>query len=205
MHPALDPARLLELIASRRSMGLSRLKPDPIDPDQVQRMLEAANWAPSNEDTEPWRFAVFTGDGREALAEMFGQAYRVDHPEKFDTEAYEGYRARAYAAPVWIAIGMQPGTDESGEPAVPEEEELLAVGGAVLNLHLMAQAQGIAGMWHSKGVSVHPEVARGLGWTAPSRLLGFFMAGYPSTEWLGSTRRPLAEKLRWLRDSGDKL
>ena len=178
---------LLAAIRHRRSMGLSRLKPDAVSPDLIERMLEAANWAPSHGDTEPWRFTVFTGEGRERLAELFEAAH-----------GQEGARKRAFAAPVWISIGMEPGRKEDGTVLMTEDEELMAVACAVQNLHLMASALGLAGMWHSKGSSVGLVVAQGLGLEPPARLLGLFMCGWPSTDWLTSTRRPLAEKVRWV-------
>ncbi len=186
--PSADAANtLFAAIKHRRSMGLSRLKPDAVSPDLIERMLEAANWAPSHGDTEPWRFTVFTGEGRERLAEMFEAAH-----------GQEGARKRAFAAPVWISIGMEPGRKEDGTVLMTEDEELMAVACAVQNLHLMASALGLAGMWHSKGSSVDLVVAQGLGLEPPARLLGLFMCGWPSTDWLTSTRRPLAEKVRWV-------
>jgi nitroreductase len=194
-----DPAAVLAAIKERRSMGLSRLRPDPVERELIERMLEAANWAPSNEDTEPWRFTVFTGDGREKLADLFEAAYReiisTDlRPRANDKDA----RKRAFAAPVWISIGMSPGLKEDGSRVVDEDEELMAVASAVQNLHLVAQASGLAGMWHSKGTSVHPVVARGLGLEPPARLLGFFMCGWPAGDWNVGTRRPLSEKVAWI-------
>ena len=183
-----DAEALYNTILHRRSMGLSRLKPDAVDRALIEQMLEAANWAPSHGDTEPWRFTVFAGEGRAALAEIFEGA--IGEPE--------AARKRAFAAPVWISIGMAPARKEDGSPLMPVEEELMAVACAVQNLHLMASALGLAGMWHSKGPSVHPEVARGLGLEAPGRLLGFFMCGWPATDWLSSERRPLSEKVRWV-------
>lgn len=181
-------------ITQRRSMGLSRLKPDPVDRRLIERMLEAANWAPSHGDTEPWRFTVFSGEGRETLAELFEAAH-----------GDENGRKRAFAAPVWISIGMAPARREDGSLLMSEDEELMAVACAVQNLHLMASALGLAGMWHSKGTSAHPAVARGLGLESPARLLGFFQCGWPATDWPAGTRRPLSEKVRWVeqREGGD--
>jgi nitroreductase len=186
----IDPkaaASLWTAIRHRRSMGLSRLKPDAVDRSLIEQMLEAANWAPSHGDTEPWRFTIFMGDGRERLADLFEAAH-----------GQEGARKRAFAAPVWISIGMEPGRQKDGSLLMTVDEELLAVACAVQNLHLMASALGLAGMWHSKGGSVDPVVAHGLGLDSPARLLGFFMCGWPSTDWLTSIRRPLAEKVRWV-------
>lgn len=185
-------------IAHRRSLGLSRLKSDPVPDEMIQRMLEAANWAPSHGDTEPWRFNVYRGEAREVLADIFEQAYRADHKDNFDERALAGFRERAFDAPVWISLGMVPGLREDGTLKMSEEDEILAVACAVQNLHLMASALGLAGMWHSKGLSINPAVARRLGLESPSRLLGFFFCGFPGVDWPEGERRPLSEKLAWI-------
>ena len=185
-------------ILHRRSMGLSRLKPDAVDHALIEQMLKAANWAPSHGDTEPWRFTVFASEGRAVLAELFERALQADMAHNPQARPRESAHKRAFAAPVWISIGMVPARKEEGTLLMSEDEELMAVACAVQNLHLMASALGLAGMWHSKGTSVHPAVARGLGLEAPDRLLGFFMCGWPATDWLTSTRRPLSEKVRWV-------
>ena len=184
-------------IAPRRSMGLSRLKPDAVPTELIEKMIEAADWAPSHGDTEPWRYIVFTGDARNELAEAYAAAYRADHADKIDPVAEQGYRDRAFDAPVWIAIGMEPMLNEDGTLVMTETEELMAVACSVQNLHLMASAQGLAGMWHSKGVSIHPAVAEALGWNAPTRLLGFFFCGFANCDWAEGERRPLSEKVTW--------
>ncbi|RYX80909.1 nitroreductase [bacterium] len=192
-------------ILNRRSMGLARLKPDAVDRAVIEQMLDAANWAPSHGDTEPWRFTVFAGEGRAALADLFEAAQKenvADNPEAL-AKAREGATKRAFAAPVWISIGMVPGRKTDGSLQMSLDEELMAVACAVQNLHLMASALGLAGMWHSKGPSVHPAVARGLGLQEPDRLLGFFMCGWPSSDWFTSTRRPLSEKVRWVDSPED--
>jgi len=192
---------IFNAIANRRSMGLSRLSPDPVDKALIERILEAANWGQSHEDTEPWRFVVFSGEGRTALAELFNVAHREEHGEEPSADLKEGHRKRAFAAPVWISIGMTPGLKEDGSMLMSEEEEVMAVATAVQNLHLMASALGLAGMWHSKGLSIDPTVARGLDLAPPSRLLGFFMCGWPSTEWLSGERKPIADKVKWVEQS----
>ncbi|RYG70910.1 nitroreductase, partial [bacterium] len=153
---------VFDTIVSRRSMGLSRLKPDPVDHALIEQMLDAANWAPSHGDTEPWRFSVFAGEGRAKLAELFEAAQAEDAVKNPDARPREGAQKRAFAAPVWISIGMVPGRKADGSLLMSIDEELIAIGCAVQNLHLMASALGLAGMWHSKGPSVHHAVARGL-------------------------------------------
>ncbi len=155
---SIDSDNLMAAIVHRRSMGLSRLKPDDVERALIEQMLEAANWAPSNGDTEPWRFTVFTGEGRQTLAELFEAANLEDAARNAQTRLHESAQResalkRAFAAPVWIAIGMVPGRKADGSLLMSADEEMMAVACAVQNLHLMASALGLAGMWHSKGTS----------------------------------------------------
>lgn len=190
-------ASLRETIARRRSLGLARLREEAIAPEILEAMLESANWAPSNGDTEPWRFTVFTGEGRKALGDAFAEAYRVEAGDSFKEESFQAMRERGTDAPVWISIGMTPGYLPDGRRAMSDDEEIMAVACAVQNLHLVATAYGMVGMWHSKGASVSPHVASWLGLEAPSRLLGFFWCGYPKVEWPEGERGPWQEKVTW--------
>lgn len=185
-------------IGHRRSMGLSRLKPDPVDPKLLEVMLEAANWAPSNDDTEPWRFIVYSGAGRDKLADAFEAAYHADrNGAEINADALAGHRNRAYASPVWIAIGVCPKYDESGALLTSVEEEVMAVACATQNLHLAAASFGLGGMLHSKGLSVHPTVAKEIGWDGETRLLGFFFFGWPNIDWPLGERGSIKDKTTW--------
>lgn len=197
MENPVRPQALLDAIAHRRSLGLSRLSPAPVDREILEAMLEAANWAPSHEDTEPWRFTVFSGEGRQKLADMFGEAYRSDAGDDFREDRYEANRARAFSAPVWISLGVEPALNEDGSLKMTEEEEIMAVACAVQNLHLVASAYGLAGMWHSKGTSVHPKVAEALGLARPNRLLGMFFCGWPIVTWPEGERGAWTDKVTW--------
>ena len=187
-------------IAHRRSMGLARVHADmPIEKAKVERVLRAADWAPSHGETEPWRFTVYTGDSRLALGEAFAEAYRSDTTAAtFKPNTYEANLNKAVSAPVWISIGMMPKLREDGSLMMTALEEMLAVACAVQNLHVVANAQGLAGMWLSKGVHVHPYVAKFVGLEPPSRLLGFFFLGYPNIPWTEGERRPIEEKVHWM-------
>ena len=189
---------LIDAIKNRRSLGLARLKPDDVDRELIEKLLEAANWAPSHDETEPWRFTVFTGDSRAALSDAFGEAYKQDFiGDRFQESALENYRERAWKAPVWISIGVSPTVRADGTFLISEEEEAMGVACAVQNLHLVASALGLAGMWNSKFPLTHPRVAELCGLEAPARLLGFFFLGWPNISWPKGERRPLSEKVRW--------
>ncbi len=189
---------LCAAIAHRRSLGVARLKPDSVNPALIRRALEAADWAPSHGETEPWRFVVYTGESRHALGQAFADAYKQETPEgEFRAETYAAQQERAFASPVWISLGMEPALRPDGSLKMMVEEETMAVACAVQNLHLVATAQGLAGMWLSKGVFRSPHVAGFAGLSPRGSLLGFFVLGYPAVEWPAGERRPLSEKVRW--------
>lgn len=193
---------LCRAIAHRRSMGVARVHSDqPVEQSMIERVLVAADWAPSHGETEPWRFTVYTGEARRALGEAWAEAYRQDAGDNFKQAAWEANRDKVWQAPVWISIGMTPALKPDGTLLMTETEELLAVACAVQNLHLVANAQGLGGMWLSKGVHVHPHTAQFVGMEPPSRLLGFFFLGYPAIPWPEGERRPLETKVRWLVSS----
>jgi nitroreductase len=186
-------ARLLNTIATRRSFGLKEVAPEPIDLALVERLLEAANWAPSHGKTEPWRFVVYSGGARGVVGDAFGAAFRLLNPAQAPGGAGEqAQRDRVWQAPVWIALGMRP------DPKMPEWEELIAFGSAVQNMHLMAGALGLAAKWTSGACAVHPHVAEAVGFAPDTRLLGFFYVGLPAVPWPEGKRRPLAPKVRWV-------
>jgi len=194
-----DADVLLRRLQHRRSFGIKELRPDPVPREHLELMLEAANWSPSHGNTEPWRFTVFTGDARRQLGECFAEAYRlVTAPEKRTAAAEQSQRDRATIAPAWISIGMTPAVNLDGAPRMPEWEEMIATGIAAHHLHLMASALGYAAKWTSGEAARHPIVAELCGLQAPSKLLGFYYVGKPSTTWPPGVRRPIADKVRWV-------
>jgi nitroreductase len=52
----MDYESFLELVKNRRS--IRRFKPDPIPDEYVDKIIEAAHWAPSGFNTQPWEFVV---------------------------------------------------------------------------------------------------------------------------------------------------
>ncbi len=47
---------IIDVIMSRKS--IRRYKPDPVPDEMIDKILEAARWAPTGENYQPWRFIV---------------------------------------------------------------------------------------------------------------------------------------------------
>lgn len=80
--PDLDPIQanaadkaVLAAIEGRRS--IRAFLPDPVPPDTVRRILEAAARAPSGSNTQPWHVHVVTGASKAALEAELLAAHQV--------------------------------------------------------------------------------------------------------------------------------
>ena len=194
MTQTIDPAAqiVLDAIRNRRSMPYTALKPDPIREEHIDLLLESANWAPTHKYTEPWRFVLFTGAGRNRFAEILSQTYRQTAGEKFNERKLQKAIARPLNTALVVAIVMR------RSEMIPEYEEILAVGCAVQNFHLAAHALGISGRWSTPAYMDHPNIRALLELEDCDRCFGFFYAGYAAEPEHPprSVRGPIAEKVR---------
>ncbi len=63
-------AELYDVMSTLRAVR--KLRPDPIPDDVLERVLQAACWAPTGGNTQPWRVVVVTdADGKRALQEIY--------------------------------------------------------------------------------------------------------------------------------------
>ena len=58
---------IFDLIAKRRSIFPVQYNDKPIDKETLEKILEAANWAPTHKKTEPWRFKVLLGKKKDEM------------------------------------------------------------------------------------------------------------------------------------------
>jgi nitroreductase len=144
---------LLPFIRSRRS--IRRFAGSPVVREDLLRLMEAARWAPSNHNRQPWRFVVLEDKARIAsLAEAVGRAL----PDKLKslpaTASVHAAELVHYAtffaeAPVLIvALHKEPASVSAAllsgtrHPALVSGEPL-SVAMAVQNLALAAHALGL--------------------------------------------------------------
>jgi nitroreductase len=188
---------VFDAIRRRRSIKPDRMKPDPVEPALLERLFEAANWAPSHGLTEPWRFVVFRrGPARDALFDAVVSTMTA--PDEPPIGPDDGRRTalaqKMLRPPVMIALVAAVSTN----PKIDAQEELMSTAMAVENLHLAATALGLGVFWTSGKKATDPRMARFLGLEPPHRCLGFLYVGWPEDgAWPEGTRRPVAEKVTW--------
>lgn len=186
---------LLEGIRSRRS--ISRVKPDPVDKALIERILEAGAWAPNHHLTEPWRFIVMTGDGRQRLADAYADVAAAGADPGLSAETLAELKnkqsAKAYRAPVVIAVLVSPAADS----AAPLVEEQAAVHAAIQNMLLAAHALGLGAIWRTGAPAYHPLMHAAFGLKPAETLAGFLYIGYPDMDPPAGRRTDFRAKTEW--------
>ena len=70
---------LLEIIKSRRSIMPHLFNNLNITNEEINLILEAANWAPTHKKTEPWRFKVLKNKTKNDLGKFLADKYKEDN------------------------------------------------------------------------------------------------------------------------------
>ena len=180
---------LYEAIHSRRmNNDFSDAVPDR---DALQRMLEAAVWAPNHRLTNPWRFYVLEKGGAKR-AQVAQLAYDNQFTRSGNHENADGSRQRVLDAPALIYVYSVPGEGDE-----MTQENYAAACCAVQNLLLAAVAEGLAGDWSTGNVTRHPQLAETLGAETDWTMVGALFVGQPSRP-SASVRTPAAEVTAWL-------
>ncbi|WP_126425449.1 nitroreductase family protein [Brevibacillus marinus] len=186
---------LWEAIKGRRSVG--KMKPEAPPRESIEKILEAATWAPSHHNTEPWKFFVLTGQARDRLGEEMARIAAGKLADQ-DAEAARAklakLRANPLRAPVVIAVAVTPSAQEQ----VVELEEIGAVACAVQNMMLAAHELGLGTIWRTGAITYEPELKAFFGLQGREQLLGFVYVGYPDQPQREGVRKPFAEKTVWL-------
>src|SRR5436305_10558371 len=97
------------LTAIRTRRAVKQYADEPIPKEWVEELLDAAHWAPNHHLTHPWRFHVFTGDGRERLVSARQNAVRAAAERKGEPvsdENLEFARQKCYSAPTIVIVSM---------------------------------------------------------------------------------------------------
>src|SRR3954451_11788897 len=110
-EPATTTERpLLDTLAAiRKRRAIKQYLDTPIPREWIEELLDAAHWAPNHKLTHPWRFHVFSGEGRERLVGARQAAVRwaaEKKGEQASEDALNFARAKCFSSPVVIIVSM---------------------------------------------------------------------------------------------------
>lgn len=184
------------LLRNRRSVFPRDYTGERVDDSIIQHMLENANWAPTHKFTEPWRFIVFSDDGRKKLGSIQAGLYEKKSKTEgtFDETKYNNLLTKPLESSHIILVYMK--RDE--KKSVPEMEELGSTFIAVQNMHLTAAALGVGAYLSTGGPTFYKDANEAFGLGAEDKIVGFFHVGIPKHTDQKSRRNPVDEKVQWI-------
>ncbi|RZK80826.1 MAG: nitroreductase [Pedobacter sp.] len=189
-------AKDIEIISSiikrRRSIFPVSYTEQEVPVEVIRQILESADYAPTHKLTQPWRFIVFRGEGKAALAAEVARLYKeITPPHQFLQKKYDSIIEKAQQASCIIALNAQLHPDK-----VPEWEEIAALGCAVQNMALTAEALNVGAYWSSPGVIADLKHYLNLG--EEEKCFGLFYMGYHNEKPRAAVRTPLEDKIKWI-------
>lgn len=183
-----QPIDLLAHVVHSRRTSLVVDADAPVPEELIDRLLDLAIWAPNHKRSWPWRFAVFTGDGRRRLGEAMAA---VAEKAGLSHKKVDKMRVKYLRSPVVVVVSSVADKDP-----YRRAENRDAVAAAVQNMLLGATALGLASHWASIDDVVAPAV-RSLAGTGPADdLVALVYLGWPTGE-VAVPERP-APEVRWV-------
>ena len=185
-----------EQIRNRRTILPEQFSERKVHREQIEVMLNNAQWAPTHGNTQPWRFHVFMEEGLSTLSQFLGSTYLKLTLEAQQNETKLGKLIRRpLLSSAVIAVSMK----RQAEEKIMEIEEIEAVACAIQNMHLTCTAYGIGGFWSTPKLIYSDEMNEFLNLNEKDKCLGLFYIGYPSIEWPTNThRKPIEYNTKWI-------
>ncbi len=159
---------LLELIKSRRS--IRKFKQQPISEEFIQQILEAARWAPSGLNNQPWRFIIIKDKKSiEELSQFTKYSYIIKQ------------------AAILIVVFLD------NTASYDRTKDIQAIGACIQNMLLMCHALGLGCCWIGEILNRKDEVEKFLGISSSLELMAVLAIGWPQETPTIGKRKPLDE------------
>jgi nitroreductase len=209
----------------RTLRAVRRLRPDAIPDDVLHRVLEAATWAPTGGNVQPWRIVVVKERAlKEPLGKLYNErwiAYSKQYRGAIPASASAEARARAERT---LAAGDYLGTHFGETPVVAvfcfnpknmaitdaKQARVSVVGGgsvypAVENLLLSCRAEGLGCVLTTLLCECEPEVRKLLAIPDPWYTAAAIPIGYPVGRGHGPLIRRPVDQLAYLDTWGKQI
>lgn len=162
---------ILKTICKRRSVR--RFNPEPLTREQIELILEAARWAPSGKNTQPWRFVVVQSEvKKKELAKLAPQ------------------QAMIATAPITLAVLLDK------KAGYDELKDAQGIGACIQNILLAVHSLGLGACWMGK--TRDSELESLLEAKESEELMALIPIGHPAEFPPPTPRLPLPEILRFV-------
>jgi nitroreductase len=200
MDDIMNYEHFLELVKTRRS--IRQFKSDPVSDCDIDKILEAARWAPSGFNMQPWEFVVVKDrELKDRIVEIVSQGHSTMAPMEAAREAWQGQgpmpkhkgpsSTPGFAnAPVFILLLGDIRT-RAGLPMIHRYNDaswnktfLSSLASTFLYMHLAATSLGLASQWVSEVFQPrsHCLTKQLLGIPEPMMIYEMMALGYPDMQ-----------------------
>lgn len=193
---------LYHTLYTRRS--IRRFEPRPVPREVLLRLLDAAMWAPSAHNRQPWRFVVLESEASKRLladtmAAQLAADLRADGvSEEAITKDTGRSRQRLTGAGALVVVCLtMADMDTYPDERRQSFEHQMAVQGVAMaaqNLLLAAHAEGLGAVWMCAPLFCQAAVREALDLPPDYEPQGVIALGYPAEE-RTKTREPLETRV----------
>jgi F420 biosynthesis protein FbiB-like protein len=195
-----------EVVHTQRA--IRRFKPDPVPPELIHRMIDAAVRAPSGGNTQPWAFLVVSDAAkRQVIADAVREGLTDAEDRRREAMTFDptrrrmrlgsiAFRENVASAPVLIIPCLV-------NPSSPSADvnSLFAgssIYGAVQNMMLAARALGLGTLMTTFNIAIEPVIRKEFGLPDDAKPVAVIPLGYPAEgERFGPTTRKPAESVTY--------
>jgi len=163
-------------LVQRRRTSMFVDKDRAVPETRVAELCGLATWAPNHKKTWPWRFALFTGDGRS----RFGESMAADMvAADFGDEAKRSKtRVKYMRTPAILVVGSAAHHDNE----MLHRENRDAVAAGIQNLLLGATTLGLASFWSTPALPSPPLVLELCEFEPDTQIVGVLYLGWATEE-----------------------
>jgi len=171
---------VMTCILNRRS--IRAYTSEEVSKDAIMQLLTAANWAPSGNNMQPWRFSVVMNN-KELIKKL---------------SSLTVYHNWVKNAPCLLAVFLDTKSFDDKFPNI-YLKHTQSIGAAIQNILLAAHELGLGTCWIGEILKNEDKVRELLEVSDDLQLMAVISVGYPSAGNLKSKRRDISENIvSWL-------
>ncbi len=193
----MDYDSLMDIVKGTRS--IRRFKTDPVPDEYIDKVIEAALWAPSGFNQQPWEFVVVRKpELRNRIAELtrtyWEQSREMESTREKGQRTWNpesvGSEADFSAAPVYIILFGDTRTKDGLPMGVRYDQHrcqtifISSLANAFLYMHMAASTLGLASQWVSSISTPYANCMLRdlLGIPKPLEIYDMLAVGYPAVQ-----------------------
>jgi nitroreductase len=194
---------LLALLRGRRS--IRSFTEQPLPEGTLEKLIEAARWAPSASNRQPFRFIAITErDLIDRMAVCVHEAGRkciegLSGEQRLAAERYAGFSTFFSGAPLVLAPFHRQRSSFAERIGLPPERDvgaLASVSAAIMNLLLAVHVLGLGACWMTGPLVAADELERMLEIPKGWQLSALIPVGYPAKAAVPPARQPIERLVR---------